>query len=163
MRIKAFTIIEMIVSLMISGIVIGIIYYGFELFKKQFNQYNKRTESNRSFVLLKRALNQDFESSEVLIGSNRHVIFYSDGMTTKRAFYDLHNDFMVRNGPLENDTFHLQCRIHLIKYSPIVLNAVREITFQIKLDDEYIDCVFNKNYSARDLMDCQKNHYEQPD
>jgi hypothetical protein len=158
-KLPAFTIIELVVSLMISGIVIGIIYYSFLFFERQFQLYNDRSEKSENIILFKNAINHDFEASALAIDSANEIMFYSD-FSKMSETYDIFDKYIVRTNNLEKDTFLFEAKIHTIDHHPINNKAITTIDFEIKIGSDYIDCVFEKEYSAKELMSYQMKNDE---
>ncbi len=160
-KFRAFTIIELVVSLMISGVVIAICYYCLNFFEKQFELYKQSSDLNQTYLLFKKAICHDLESSILSTDSVNEILFYSDGLQNKSAVYTIEDKFIVRSTFLEKDTFKLEGRIHKIDYQTDSLHAINAIFFQIKLTDEFVDCIFKKEYSAQELMKSEKILHEQ--
>jgi len=102
-RLKAFTLSEMIVVLMITLIVVGLAFAVLNLVQKQMggiaNNYEKRTEMN----LLRQALWIDFNSYSSFLydGRTNSLLCENEIGSIKYAFED---EFILR----EKDTFHIK-------------------------------------------------------
>jgi prepilin-type N-terminal cleavage/methylation domain-containing protein len=160
-KFQAFTIIELVISLIISGVVIAISYYCLIFFEKQFELYKESSDLNQTYQLFKKAICHDLESSILSTDSVNEILFYSDGLQNKSTVYTMEDKFIVRNTFLEKDTFKLESRVHKMNYQSDSLHAINAIYFQIKLTDEFVDCIFEKEYSAQELMKSEKILHEQ--
>lgn len=93
-RIQAFTLAEMLVVLVISGIVISLALVVLNLVQKQISSITHYQEKQTALNLLENILWQDFNAHEVI--ANRHKLYCISEKDT--VTYILNQDFTLRNG-----------------------------------------------------------------
>ena len=161
--VKAFTIIELVVSLMISSIVIVIAYNGLVYFQRSFEVYYKKTLLRQNVALLQKALANDIQESASWQVSENHLDFYSADLKQRLSSYILSGDFIVRNGFPVIDTFFVQSKIKSVIKDNIVKSAVREVILDVLLDTCRVPIIIKKEYSSRDLFSLEIREDEQQD
>jgi hypothetical protein len=159
-RIKSFTIVELVVSLLISSIVISMSYYALIFFNKQYRNYKLKSDGVNSFLLFKKAMQQDMERSPLIIDSGAALIFYKEGKADKMATYSFERKFVVRKTETSKDTFAFENRISKWGYISDSLPLIKNIGMNIKMADVFLACTFNKNYTAKELIAGEKLLHE---
>ena len=151
-RVSAFTIIELVISLLISSVVIGIVYYAFLFFSKQFGLYQRKSDSVQEYFLLKGAVQNEFEKAELIIDSLPGLIAFKTSMPDQMITYRIDSNFIVRKFQETADSFRVKCEnfrtIHVNDSS----NLVKEIVFSVKMDNSILETTITKRYSASQLI-----------
>src|SRR5882672_6390150 len=96
-RIYAFTIIELVVVLLISGIIVSMSYYAILVFNRQFKLYHDRSARISSFLLFKKTLQQDCDKSPLIMDSADRLLLFDEPGGGKIANYEFAKDFIVRH------------------------------------------------------------------
>ena len=103
-RVKAYTIVELIVVMLISSALISMAYGGFHLVQKLFGRFQSAQETVARTVLLDRLLNHD-------IGRSQTVRRTPDGLACsfpeKTIGYQFLEECIVRSEPGTQDTFRI--------------------------------------------------------
>jgi len=66
-RVKAFTIFEMVITMMITAIVIGIAYTSYSIVVKSYNSFNNKNNDMAVVINLDHLLKRDFERAETIL------------------------------------------------------------------------------------------------
>jgi prepilin-type N-terminal cleavage/methylation domain-containing protein len=103
MKLKAFSLIEIIVAMFLSAIVISAVYSGYVFTHKQFFRFTSIKTEIRNYFQLSEVLNREFETSKRVLkkGARRLDI----EMIDKTINYSFENDFIVRSIDEQTDTF----------------------------------------------------------
>jgi prepilin-type N-terminal cleavage/methylation domain-containing protein len=104
-RIKAFTLVELIVAMVFSSIIITLAYSVFSntnrSFRKALNQYGKSNE----LLLLQSVLNQDCNKARLVLFGNGKMIV--EDIDHNRINYTITTERVIRNSGLAADTFRI--------------------------------------------------------
>lgn len=86
-RLRAFTIVEVIVNVVIMSLIVGFVYFIYVSFGNQFSNYQRQMEVGFGYKNFVSALRHDLYASSLVIGSNSdiEVLFY-DGSKTNYYF-----------------------------------------------------------------------------
>lgn len=103
MKLKAFSLIEIIVAMFLSAIVISAVYSGYLFTHKQFFRFTSIKTEIRNYFQFSEVLNREFETSKRVLkkGARRLDI----EMIDKTINYSFENDFIVRSIDEQTDTF----------------------------------------------------------
>lgn len=103
-KIKAFSILELIVVMLISMIVMGIAYQGYLLFHKQFLSFKKNADKIADLSLMDRLLHSDISDSRIVLKNSKGIdCIYPD----KTIIYEWEDTYALRKDAGLIDTFHL--------------------------------------------------------
>lgn len=155
-KIKSFTLLELMISLLISGIVISISYYVYFLFSAQFVNQQKRSNTVIEFQLFQKAFQNDMANALFVSDSleKTMVMFNSD---SANIYYFFAKDIFVRSRNEKNDTFSFPGRITNLKYLNDSIFVITEIEVETILEKVKINSVFSKRYSAHQIMQTLAN------
>lgn len=104
MKIKAFTLLEMLMVLALTGLVLAIswgVYSNFYLFSRE---YDKRNELNTELALLDETLRRDCEKSEEIRGDSLEILLDGQAPVVYRVF----EEGIVRGDGANQDSFWLR-------------------------------------------------------
>lgn len=99
-KVKAFTLTELIVVMIISTIVISLAYVALSMVKKQVGHIQKRTISKEELLSLEKVLHRDFNSFGIADFTNSELRFKNPIDSIK---YIIEDNYILRN----KDTFHV--------------------------------------------------------
>ena len=148
MKLKAFSLLEVLIALVISGLVISMAYSGFLFAHTQFNKFKGITTELRDYFTLSEVLNREFENANKVVKKSNYEIEIQQIDNTIK--YTFENDYIVRTVTNRTDTFWFQT-------SNIEMNVINETIDQqlidyLKLnfqDDKREQSLsFMKNYEA---------------
>lgn len=145
-KVKAFTILEMLVNLTIMSIIMGLIYFAYASFVKQVVNYqhsiDEQNELTSSYVQLK----LDFYNSDRIVkGYQRFTILTYDN---KEVVYDITDKYLIRKQLHMRDTLPL----HSLKIDSdfnvyTKEDLVTKIEVNTDLFEEPIKFVVTKDYA----------------
>lgn len=160
-KVKSFTIIELMISLLISSIVVSLSYYTFILTTQQLSHYKIKSELLNRFLLLDKTLQNDFNNSvDIKDSAGSYLLLSSDSSDSLLVKYIFKNDFIVRNIDLVNDTFFLKSNLSKIDYVSDSLQIVKTLLLKIELKESIVTPIFIKNYTSAELINAENKLHE---
>ena len=100
-KIKAFTISELLVTLVVSTLVIGLAMLILNLINKQLGMMHSNTNGQTEVRLLEKALQRDFNTHELFMNARQHQL---QGVSEKDTVtYKFSESYVIRN----NDTLEV--------------------------------------------------------
>jgi Tfp pilus assembly protein PilE len=157
-RVKAFTIMEITVVMLISAIVIGIAYTAFNIVGQSYRSFQHKNEDIAVLVRLDELLRKDFSRANTVSKTTSGIFIKT---ATDSVTYAFEPDFTVRTGIL-TDTFKLTVQevVTSFEASPITAinpvteqDRVDELDFSILFENEKIPYHYNKQYSSANLIE----------
>lgn len=134
--IKAFSIVEVMVSMVITAIIVGLIFGVFTIVSEQIMTFKKENEQTADFNRLSYSLSKAVFDSEKMIARENGVFFQTyDGDT---IFYQKEEAYLIRKAPTFTDTFKIQ--LNEIRIDS-VFNSKKSKVFQ-KLE---LQLIINEN------------------
>ncbi len=103
MKLKAFSLIEIIVAMFLSAIVISAVYSGYLFTHKQFYKFSSIKTEIRTYFQLAEVMNREFETAKRIIkksGRNLEI-----EMIDQSIQYSFESDYIVRTVREQTDTF----------------------------------------------------------
>ncbi|PKP20789.1 MAG: hypothetical protein CVU05_08330 [Bacteroidetes bacterium HGW-Bacteroidetes-21] len=149
MRIKAFTLIEMIVAMIISSVVIGLALTVYGRINEYFIDLNKIGEKYNNTLMLVSNLRNDFERAIEIKGDNSQIMVLLENEMNNT--YDFNGDVVVRTSKEQSDTFFLPQKNIETKYCDDKQEYLSELTIDFMQGEQIIQLHLIKDYS-RDLM-----------
>ena len=155
--IKAFTIIEVTIAMLISAIVIGITYAVFSIINQSYNSFNKKNEHMAVVLQLDKLLRRDFEHAELIIKDTSGIVFHGSDKTVR---YKFDTAYVVRIG-LITDTFKVKTDTVNTLFESKTINETGASEEQNRLDqldlflvlqNEKITYHYHKIYSSANLI-----------
>lgn len=147
-RLKAFTIVELSVTLLISGVVMGIAYYAYSLFVAQQKKQLSKSELVQEYFLFRKAMQTDTERANAITDSSGHLVFGSENTVQ----YNFDKEFVVRSTSFSSDTFYVKCISHEFFMIDENSTLVSAVNVKFDLGKELLNADFKKNYSSRQLL-----------
>lgn len=166
-ELKAFTIIELTVAMLITGIVFIIGYYCYNIIATSFYNYKKSTEKIENTLSFRNLIEQDFQNSILINGDEHEIDFKYENYEVN---YHLDDTFVVRTQESLIDTFWVATDSIHITY--ISQNHKENYNSSSK-SNHYIQdllCKYSstlgsyqlflsKNYAAYDLLQTEEELY----
>jgi prepilin-type N-terminal cleavage/methylation domain-containing protein len=121
-KLKAYTLMEVMVALIIGSVVISLAVMAFLTIKKEVdNEYVIQNEAQK-VLRIRTLMENDFFACDHIQYKNKQLRFYKDNNMKKR--YRFHDEFVVRSTHSHSDTFlivvnDIQCK-YLFKQSKLV-------------------------------------------
>jgi Tfp pilus assembly protein PilE len=161
-QVKAFTIMEITVVMLISAIVIGIAYTAFNIINQSYHSFQQKNEDIAVLVRLDELLRKDFARANT-VSKTTNGIFVKIG--TDSVSYEFESDFTVRTSSI-TDTFKLNAQdvVTSFEAGPITAinpvteqNRIDELDFSILFENEKIPYSYHKQYSSANLIERNPN------
>jgi prepilin-type N-terminal cleavage/methylation domain-containing protein len=156
-RVRAFTIIEVTVTMLIAGILIAITYTSYSIIVKSYRSFTAKNEDIVVLVSLDHVLQRDFDRTDMILKE-------TDGITLKNSDqvikYTFGPDFIIRIAG-KMDTFKVQTQEVNTSFENIPVGEVQADNEQNRLDDlaftlvfqnEKIPYHYHKLYSSDNLI-----------
>jgi prepilin-type N-terminal cleavage/methylation domain-containing protein len=103
MKLKAFSMLELMVSILISGIIISAAYSVFIFSNKQFFKFTAIKTNIRDYFELSSTLKRDFEMAKKVIKKSDEQVEMQ--LTDKNINYQFGANYITRSTDLHTDTF----------------------------------------------------------
>jgi Tfp pilus assembly protein PilE len=150
-KLKSFTIVELCVTLLISGVVIGIAYYAYSLFLYQYKKQEAKSALIREYLLFQKAIRTDIDQAEDITDSIAYLTFRK--LSNETAKYNFANDFIYRNTLSATDSFRIKKTEYYFSTVTETSDLVNEIHIVFDLKPEKLRADFKKIYSAQQIME----------
>jgi prepilin-type N-terminal cleavage/methylation domain-containing protein len=153
-KIRAFTIIELVVTMLIASVVTAIAYNAYYMLNRQFLSYRNRSASNNTYFLLSTAFQNDFDRALAIQDTldNRHLIFTGPGTQTR---YEIGQSFIVRQSNGSIDSFLVHSGEPVVTLLNDSISLIRAITIPVYLNGDTILLSGDKLYSSQQFLSAQ--------
>lgn len=153
-KLRAFTIMELLVALTLTSLLVLAAWYAFELIQKQYVLQKNLNKNISTYIQLETRLKQDLETMKFLKRDLQQIIFKSSNYQIE---YDFQYDFVSRKHSLseiEADTFfvknELQNSFFQNREQSVGIIDQLEIAF-FPFEEKRV-FILKKQYSVADLM-----------
>jgi len=151
---KAFTILEVIVSLLLSSIIIGMAILSYGMIEQQYRIFDEMTEENINLLQLHNHLRYDIDRADIIKYDNKQLVCNS---LKSEIVYNLNDTYIKRNviKPIQRED---SIAIALKDIQPSFENKQMEygiidkITLRFNHYEKMQNLTYNKKYSAVQLM-----------
>jgi hypothetical protein len=156
-KVKAFTILEVTISMLVTALVIGITYTAYVIIIKSYHAFTKKNEDLAVLISLDHLLKRDFDKADTILNNEDGIILFQHGQTVKYLFA---SGFISRNAA-KVDTFKLQSSDITTSFEGRPVNETQSINEQNRIDaldftllfkDEKIPYHYQKLYSSENLI-----------
>ena len=161
-KVKAYTIMEVTVTMLIASLLIAITFTSYSLIIKSFQSFSTKNNQLGALLTLNHLLTRDFEQA---VAINKTI----DGITISKDIqvvkYVLKPDFIVRIAA-RTDTFKVQTNNIITSYENLSIaegfdeqssTRVDELSFTLTFNDEQIPYIYHKIYSSFNLYNNDPN------
>ena len=161
-KLKAFTILEVTIAMLITGSLIAITYTSYSIIVKSYRSFESKNVDMAVLVNLDHLLKRDFEQAETIYKTQ-------DGVSVKKAGsfinYEFKPDYVVRVAA-RIDTFKVQTEDLNVSFENLPLLDVQETEEQNRIDrlgftllykGEQIPYLYHKLYSSVNLIQRNSN------
>jgi len=158
-KIRSFTIIELVITMVITSVVVSFVYYSYFLLNNQFNTYSHRSMEIKQFYLLSGIWQRDFERADAIFDTldSRHFVF-SHSDTIVRYSFDTNT--IVRQSGGSVDSFTLPATHADIVYVNDSLPLIKEIALITIVNGDSMLLLGNKLYSSKEIMFAEKLQHD---
>ena len=154
MKLKSFTLIEMVVALALSAIVVGIVYLIYTIVGGQFKQQKEQNKLVYDHYLLHSLLTHDLDNSESIHMNSPGMIQLQ--MTDQRIAYAFDEGFITRQTALASDTFLIS--MHSVDVKKIDHQLISSLYLETTFMGESMRFFYKKNYAANTLMKLENEY-----
>jgi prepilin-type N-terminal cleavage/methylation domain-containing protein len=152
-KIKAFTLMELLVGMVIGSIVIALGYSTYAIIYKQYSSYKKTKQQVVETIQLNTIMSTDFINSDVITYSNDKLILNKNNSALEYQFND---SFITRTQHELTDTFKVGAINILTKLVDAkesnFQSLITNFTFDVVVLESTEHFTFAKTYSAETLM-----------
>lgn len=156
-KIKAFTLLEVAITMLISAVLLGITYTSYSIVVKSYRSFTAKNDNIAVLIGLDHVLRRDFAKATVVIKDTDGIELQSDQQSIK---YTFNPDFIIRS-TTRQDTFKVQTQDILTSFENTPLNNVQdtpeqnrldELSFTLLFQNEKIPYHYRKLYSSENLI-----------
>jgi len=157
-KIRAFTLMELLIGMIISSILITFCYSSYTIIYKQFLTYKKIKNELTETIQLNSVLNNDFANSKSMY-FNKNSLYMNRSISPLE--YSFSENYILRIEREVIDTFHITAKDITVNYFKESANSplffVNELSFSAMILNEKERFNFSKNYSAETIMNQPTN------
>lgn len=150
-KLKAFTMIELVVAMMISAIVISIAFYVWTLISAQLSRRQSRSAAITNYVLFQRAFTRDFENAQGIRDLADSISFQLD-IGDHAVRYSIGTDRILRERDGLTDTFQMGGRVVQRTYVNDSLPLISGVRLNITINREDVSLALQKEYTIAELL-----------
>lgn len=152
----AYTILEILIVMMLTGIVMGMAIIGFFQFENMLHSSRATLTKNNEYILFENTLNDDCYMAERILNDDPVLVIEN---RKGKLIYMLRNSYVTRRNGEQIDTFFLQLKnISIIEHEDLP-GMVNNIQLEVLLNEEIYPVNIWKEYSNKQLYDFQLNNY----
>jgi len=161
-RIKAFTILEVTITMLVAALVMGITYSAYSIIIKSYGAFNKKNQDMAVVVRLDEWLKKDFSRAEIILKDTAGIALNSPDRHIK---YRFDPDVIIRT-EIRSDTFKVKTDSLVFSFEGFPVNENGLTDEQNRLDDldlvilfqgEKIPYHYHKLYSSVNLINRNAN------
>lgn len=151
-KLKAFTILEMLMSLGVMTLVISMVYFMYVSFSSQvYGYFNDASSSNQVYGFYKQFRKDAYQATNITKKNNSLILYFYD---KKEVYYNFESTQLVRKQFEQLDSIILkEFKISYLGNKKYTKNIVNKITFKTMLLGREIDFTINKKYPCNVLID----------
>jgi type II secretory pathway component PulJ len=150
--IAAFSIVEIMVSMVITAIVVGLIFGVFTIVSEQIIEFKKENEQTADFNRLSYSLNKAVFDSEKMITRDNGIYFQTyDGDT---ILYQKEDTYLIRKAQTFTDTFRLELQTMRIDsvYNEKKSKVFQKLELELWIHEKSVPLRFYKPIYANQLI-----------
>jgi len=154
---KAFTIMEMVVAMLLAAIAIGLTYTVFSIFTQTYGDYTRKHQLLAIPDRVEQLLSRDFDKSTNILKTDSGLICESN---QQLVVYQFSRNYILRK-QMVRDTFRVNVDQFeaFFEKSPVVemdttnaKNRIDELQLKLIIENQRITYHFLKQYSSANLM-----------
>lgn len=157
-QLKAFTIIELLVSMTLTGILVTFAFLGYNQMQKLFINYTQQSEFISEYNQLNKALFVLADKAQTIKKENDHsILFKTDTNTVNFEFNDKN---CLLKFASRTDTFHFELKEPVVEYillnNNTVTNVITIFKGEVFFQNQKFHVSFQKRYDAESLLKLSK-------
>ena len=154
-KLQAFTLLELITVLILSGIVTLMAYSALNIIRSYYHNFREKELSKAEISKLAMIIDQDFQKAKGIVGDESKIIL---NFQTHEVTYQFMSDYILRVQFNAQDTFHLTTHDLTLKRTGGKKDKNDNLINELQLvagNQDSIFFHFNKNYDAATLFRIQ--------
>lgn len=160
-KLKAFTILELIVALAISSVLISIGYYSVLVVFKMFKGNVSQSQEITAYYLFKKTLDNDFRRCDFAgEGSDSPGLLLRSVKDSNRIAYEFRKNYIIRQMNNAVDTFHIQTSEFETGFYSNNIKLIKHISLIHQLDGKPVRSIYTKRYSAFQVLAFENQNHE---
>jgi len=152
--IKAFTVIELLISMTLTGILVAFSFMGFNQMQRLFNDYNQQTafiaEMNQLHSALFYLSNRSASVEQV---DDKTILFSADSVHTK---FILNDKTMLLQFPSHTDTFHFEPKEitfdFMVTKGQLTSKLVKRFDCDVFFRNQKFHVSFRKQFDSQQIL-----------
>jgi hypothetical protein len=151
-NIPAFSIVEAMVSMVLTAIIIGLVFGIFTIVSEQLYNFKEQNQYTSDFNRLSYSMNKSIFESDKMIQSENAIIFL--GYNGDSVVFIKNEDYILRSHKTFKDTFQLKVSEMIIDsvYNTNRSKVFQKIAFDVLLNEQKIPLHFYKPVYANQLI-----------
>jgi prepilin-type N-terminal cleavage/methylation domain-containing protein len=153
-KIKAFTLLELLVGMILSGIVLTATFSAYRIVTSQYQSYRKKSETLSAFSFFISQFQADFSNATAII----HISENEIQLNSKKKILDYHfsEKYVLRNDLLRTDTFPVTVtEMETFRESEKIIpenEEADEIHLQMDFGGKKLEKIYQKSPSAENSI-----------
>ena len=156
-KVKAFTVMEVTITMLVTAILIGITYTSYSIIVKSYLSFNSKNSELADLNMLDHLLKRDFNRANIIKKESNGISLKADSQMIR---YEFNGRYIVRVSS-KPDTIKIETQniVTNFKGNPISelqqddeQNRIDELIFTVLYKDEKIPYHYYKLYSSQDLF-----------
>lgn len=154
-RLNAFTLQELLIVMILSGILLATAYYGLRMVQQYHHQFSASSERTLRYQTLQRLLQQDFDQAFRIEASQETIHCFHEHKTIHYRFSPEH---IVREQGVQLDTFPGQATQRQDYFLAQTINPdhtpqpISALVFSLTVNEELLTFQVYKHYAADQLI-----------
>jgi competence protein ComGF len=160
-KIKSFTIVELVVGMLLSSIVLTVVFYTLMILNYKIKNYSQKTNDVNEYLLFRNILSRDWDNAtEIKTTANGIVMYKKDQRETVQE-YSFDTFRIIRRSNQTIDTFKIANSHTTLQRISDGLDLIKIFKCEISLNNQNIQFVIRKDYTALELMNAEKKRDDQ--
>ncbi|MEO7215181.1 hypothetical protein [Mucilaginibacter sp.] len=150
-QLKAFTIMEVTITMLLAAILIGITYATYNIISKSYISFSRKNDDMQVFLQLDKLLRKDFAHSGIIL-KTEEGLFMTD--TNGTISYQITPDYTLRT-QIRTDTFKVSTQQMTGSFEGAATSTdslVDDLSITVFYQGEKIPYHYHKQYSSADLV-----------
>lgn len=151
-KLHAFTLFELVIGMLLSAVVIGMVYSGYNIIAKMYDSHITRSREQAALMVLGETLQRDFDKAVTVLAQGQQIRLF-DSIGPPAIIYQIQQNQLIRKSAVL-DTFKLKQLKISIRFEGAVIQTgltdALELAYQFS--GTSITLQINKTYSAEQLF-----------
>jgi type II secretory pathway component PulJ len=159
-RLKAVTVIELAIALLISAIVIAIAYNSMDVFNRMYSRFLLKNDINHQLIVFDKIIKSDLQRSEVVLRKGNGISLHKSG--SEWINYEWMESYILRHKRnINTDTFYVKSVFLQSGFNGLPReennSVIDEIIIAIIKESESMEAIYFKPYGADVYMNYSEN------